>query len=74
MDYNRWKHKLDMKTIRDNNMFINKAKASTSMYVCGNCKSRECTYYEQQTRSSDEPTTVFLTCLKCGKNWKIYTL
>jgi transcription elongation factor S-II len=28
------------------------------------------TYYEMQTRSADEPMTVFVSCLNCGKNWK----
>jgi DNA-directed RNA polymerase subunit M/transcription elongation factor TFIIS len=71
MEYKRWKTKLSKKAIKDNNMYVNKAKASTNMYVCGKCKSRECTYYEMQTRSADEPTTVFLTCLNCDKHWKI---
>lgn len=27
-------------------------------------------YYEKQTRSADEPMTVFGTCLDCGKKWR----
>lgn len=44
--------------------------ASTSIYTCGKCKKNECTYYEQQTRSADEGTTLFITCLHCGHKWK----
>lgn len=45
-------------------------EASTDMYTCKKCKSKRCTYYEMQTRSADEPATVFITCLDCGKRWR----
>lgn len=48
-----------------------KARATTDMFFCGKCKKRECTYYEQQTRSSDEPMTKFINCVNCGHQWKI---
>jgi len=47
----------------------NKAMA-TDLFKCGRCKKRECTYYELQTRSADEPMTKFITCLNCGSHWK----
>eukprot|EP00439_Symbiodinium_sp_Y106_P042252 s4841_g5.t1 len=28
------------------------------------------TYFQMQTRSSDEPMTTFVTCLTCGNRWK----
>lgn len=37
---------------------------------CSSCKSKKTTYTELQTRSADEPTTVFALCLCCGKRWK----
>lgn len=37
---------------------------------CGRCKSRLTTYYEQQTRSADEPMTAFVLCLNCSHRWK----
>jgi len=37
---------------------------------CRACKSRKTTYTELQTRSADEPMTVFALCLSCGKRWK----
>ena len=30
----------------------------------------QCTYYQLQTRSADEPMTTFVTCLKCATRWK----
>ena len=47
----------------------NKALA-TDRFFCSRCQKRECTYYELQTRSADEPMTIFITCLECGKKWK----
>jgi len=46
--------------------------ASTELYVCPNrnCRARKAVYKEVQTRSADEPMTLFLTCLVCGKKWK----
>jgi len=40
------------------------------MFTCGRCKSTKTTYYQLQTRSSDEPMTTFVACLTCGKRWK----
>ena len=40
------------------------------MFVCGRCKKRTTTYYQQQTRSADEPMTVFVNCTTCGNKWK----
>ena len=34
------------------------------------CSSRRIFRREQQTRGSDEATTVFLLCTECGKHWK----
>jgi transcription elongation factor S-II len=47
----------------------NKALA-TNRFQCNRCHKRECTYYELQTRSADEPTTIFVNCLNCGKRWR----
>ena len=47
----------------------NKSRA-TDQFQCRRCKKQECTYYELQTRSADEPMTIFITCLNCGKEWR----
>ena len=47
----------------------NKSRA-TDQFKCRRCQKSECTYYELQTRSADEPMTIFITCLNCGKEWR----
>lgn len=65
-----WKTLLEKKMKRDANKFTTNIQARTDMFTCRKCKSKRCTYYELQTRSADEPATIFITCLDCGKNWK----
>ena len=40
-------------------------------FKCGKCRQWKTTYYEMQTRSADEPTTVFITCHLCNSHWKL---
>lgn len=70
MDPDHWKELIDKKMKRDENKYNNTQQASTDIFTCKKCKSKRCTYYELQTRSADEPATIFVTCLDCGKNWK----
>ncbi|CAD7958156.1 unnamed protein product [Amoebophrya sp. A25] len=46
-----------------------RAKISSS-FTCGKCGTNKCTYYQLQTRSSDEPMTTFVTCMTCNNRWK----
>ena len=45
-------------------------EAVTDSFTCRKCRSKKCTYYELQTRSADEPMTLFITCIDCGTKWK----
>jgi transcription elongation factor S-II len=45
-------------------------EAATNLFTCKKCKSKKCTFYTMQTRSSDEPATIFVTCLDCGGRFK----
>lgn len=47
----------------------NRQQGST-MFKCGRCKKNNCTYFQLQTRSADEPMTTFVTCLECNNRWK----
>jgi transcription elongation factor S-II len=66
----KWEKMLADKKIRDENKYSTKIEASTDSYTCRKCKSKECTYYQMQTRSADEPMTTFVTCIPCGNRWK----
>lgn len=37
---------------------------------CGKCKSTKTDYTTMQTRSADEPATVFASCRACGNRWR----
>jgi transcription elongation factor S-II len=70
MNPSRWSTLIQQKIKRDASKFNTNIEASTDMFTCKKCKSKKCTYYELQTRSADEPATIFITCLDCGKHWK----
>ena len=40
------------------------------LFKCAKCREYKTTYYEMQTRSADEPMTVFVTCHICDITWK----
>jgi DNA-directed RNA polymerase subunit M/transcription elongation factor TFIIS len=65
-----WKRLQDQQLVREQSLLEGKAAAATDMFKCGRCGKRETTYYEMQTRSADEPMTIFITCVNCGKKWK----
>jgi len=74
MHLERWKDLIAMKVSRENSKYTT-LKGNTDIFVCRNCKankrqSRNCSYYQLQTRSADEPMTTFVTCLECGSRWK----
>jgi transcription elongation factor S-II len=65
-----WKELADRQLIREQKILEGDKSRATDQYKCHRCGKRECTYYELQTRSADEPMTIFITCLNCGKRWK----
>jgi transcription elongation factor S-II len=67
MNSAHWKDLIEKKMQRDSSKYNTTIEASTDMYTCRKCKSRRSSYYEMQTRSADEPSTIFVTCLDCGK-------
>ncbi len=40
--------------------------------MCPRCENREAYWWMQQTRSADEPPTIFYRCTKCKYSWRSY--
>ena len=66
----KWNQLIDAKSKRDKNKFETNIAAATDVFTCRKCKGNQCTYYQMQTRSADEPMTTFVTCLLCSSRWK----
>jgi len=66
----KWQTMIEAKSIRDNNQNADEGEANTTSFTCRTCNKNRCSYYQLQTRSSDEPMTTFITCLDCGKRWR----
>jgi hypothetical protein len=66
----RWGNMIENAIKREAKMLEVDKSAATDMFRCSKCGKRECTYYEMQTRSADEPMTQFIRCLNCGKQWR----
>ena len=70
MNPEAWKELIEQKELRDKHKYDPVLEASTNEFTCRRCKSTQCTYYQLQTRSADEPMTTFVSCINCGNRWK----
>ena len=48
------------------------AELPTIEIMCPNCENNEAHWWMQQTRTADEPPTLFYRCKKCGYSWRSY--
>lgn len=70
MQPKKWEALIKAKSIRDKNKFEQDLEAMTDRFTCRKCFSKKCSYYALQTRSADEPMTLYITCLECGARMK----
>jgi transcription elongation factor S-II len=70
LNHEKWSEFIEAKSKRDKNKFETNLAAATDTFTCRKCKANQCTYYQMQTRSADEPMTTFVTCIPCGNRWK----
>jgi transcription elongation factor S-II len=66
----KWKTLIQQKADRDKIKYETKIQAMTDTFTCKKCKKNECSYYTLQTRSADEPMTIFVTCINCDTRWR----
>lgn len=69
MDPARWEDIISKKQKRDKNKYES-SQTTASEFKCYKCGSNNCTYYQMQTRSADEPMTTFVNCVNCANRWK----
>ena len=66
----KWQSHIERKQKRDTFLTSQNLVATTNLFTCFKCKKNECTYYQLQTRSADEPMTTFVTCILCDSHWR----
>ncbi|KAL4975227.1 transcription factor S-II, central domain-containing protein [Aspergillus desertorum] len=69
-DEQREKDRKIQKENMDKAMVAQAERSISTSLQCGKCGQRKVTYTEAQTRSADEPMTLFCTCMHCGKSWR----
>lgn len=62
--------KLNDQAINEHQLAMDEG-TGTDLIQCGRCKQNNCAYTEAQTRSADEPMTLFVFCKNCGHRWKM---
>ena len=70
MNPEKWDTLIKIKMIKDKLKFDTNVEASTDTFKCRKCHGKNCTYYQAQCRSCDEPMTTFVSCIDCGNRWK----
>ena len=66
-----WKPFIEKQQKIAESMLNNKLTANTTSFKCHRCDSKNCSYYQMQIRSADEPMTSFVTCIDCDNHWRV---
>ena len=65
-----WQPLADEQMKRENTMLEGDKEGGSDMFKCKRCGKSKTKYWEMQTRSADEPMTIFIRCLNCSKEWR----
>jgi transcription elongation factor S-II len=65
-----WQDLADEQLKRETTMLEGSSEVGSDMFKCKRCGKAKTRYWEMQTRSADEPMTIFIRCLNCGKEWR----
>jgi DNA-directed RNA polymerase subunit M/transcription elongation factor TFIIS len=65
-----WQELADEQLKRETTMLEGNQEEGTDLFKCRRCGKSKTRHWEMQTRSADEPMTVFIRCLNCGKEWR----
>lgn len=65
-----WRHALATDT-SEQQVQTQQQGTPTNQFLCTKCGQRKCIFSTAQTRSADEGMTTFVSCLNCGKTWKM---
>tara|TARA_Y100001970_G_C14124169_1_gene797991 strand:+ start:426 stop:830 length:405 start_codon:yes stop_codon:yes gene_type:complete len=70
-----WKHNnflnIQNEIKEHDNFILCPFEVDEGVLECNKCGSKKTFSYSKQTRSGDESTTVFATCVICKSSWKI---
>ena len=66
----RWANIIEKQKLKFKAAYEIKQVSMTDAVRCSRCKNNKITYYDIQTRSSDEPSTTFYSCLICSHKWR----
>jgi DNA-directed RNA polymerase subunit M/transcription elongation factor TFIIS len=65
-----WHEFRERQRIREEKDIEGDRRIATDRFKCHRCGQKQCSYYQLQTRSADEPMTTFIKCLVCNKEWR----
>jgi len=66
----KWADQEEERLKRETALLEGNSDEGSSLFTCKRCNQSRTRYTEMQTRSADEPMTIFIRCLNCGKQWK----
>jgi DNA-directed RNA polymerase subunit M/transcription elongation factor TFIIS len=69
LNQEHWKPYTDRQNAKEDFLSSNIIGVKTKDYKCKKCLMNNCTFYQLQVRSSDEPMTTFVNCLNCYNKW-----